>query len=124
MTGLLAIARNAFVEMVRQPIYGVLIFLTFVVLVLDLPLSSWTMGDELAQYQRTDQKMLVNMGLSTLLLSGLFVSAFGAAGVVSREIRDRTILTVVAKPVPRAVVVLGMLGYFVHAQWRVLRALR
>ncbi len=107
MTRLLAIARNAFVETVRQPVFGVLIFLTFVVLVLDVPLSSWTMGAEAAEYKRTDQQLLVNLGLSTLLVSGLLVSAFGAAGVVSREIRDRTILTVVSKPLPRGLVVLG-----------------
>ena len=107
MTGLIAIARNAFVETVRQGVYAVLIFLTLAVLVLDVPLSSWTMGQEQAQYKKTDQQLLVNLGLSTLLLSGLFVSAFGAAGVVSREIRDRTILTVVSKPLSRALVVAG-----------------
>jgi len=107
MIRLLAIARNAFVETVRQPIFAVLIFLTLVVLVLDVPLSSWTMGAGKAEYKRTDQQMMVNLGLSTLLLSGLLVSAFSAAGVLSREIEDRTVLTVVSKPVPRAVLVLG-----------------
>lgn len=121
MRGLLAITRNAFVETTRQGVYGVLIFLTFAVLVLDVPLSSWTMGEETAQYKKTDQQLLVNLGLSTLLLSGLFISAFGAAGVVSREIQDRTILTVVSKPLPRAVVVggkfLGVAAAVMLAYW-------
>ncbi|KPK84911.1 MAG: hypothetical protein AMJ81_04555 [Phycisphaerae bacterium SM23_33] len=107
MNRLFAIARNAFFETIRQPIYGVLIFLTFLVLVLDVPLSGWTMGAGQAEYKKTDQQMLVNLGLSTLLVSGLLVSAFSAAGVLSREIEDRTVLTVVSKPVPRAVLVLG-----------------
>lgn len=121
MTRLLAIARNAFVEVIRQPIFGLIIVLTMAALVLDVPLSSWTMGGETAEYKKTDQQLLINLGLSTLLMSGLFVSAFGAAGVVSREIRDRTILTVVAKPLPRGTVVigkyLGVAGAVTAAYW-------
>ena len=107
MTRLLAIARNAFTETIRQPVYGVIILLTIVVLVLSIPLSGWTMGGGRSEYAKTDQQMLVNMGLSTLLLAGLFLSAFSAAGVVNREIDDRTILTVISKPVHRATLVLG-----------------
>ncbi len=102
-----AIARNAFIEAIRQPVYGVLILVAFAVLVLDLPLSAYTMGTGLADYQKTDQQMMVNLGLSTLLLSGLLIAAFSASGVLSREIEDKTILTVVSKPVPRLMVVLG-----------------
>ncbi len=107
MMQLLAIARNAFLEMVRQPIFGAMILVTFAVLIADVPLSSWTMGGETAQYKKTDHQLLVNLGMSTLLISGLLVAAFGASGVVSREIRDRTILTVVSKPLSRATVVIG-----------------
>ncbi|HET6429086.1 MAG TPA: ABC transporter permease [Phycisphaerae bacterium] len=107
MIRLLAIARNAFTETIRQPVYLVIILLTFVVLVLDIPLSVWTMGAGRADYLRTDQQMLVNMGLSTLLLAGLFISAFSAAGVVNREIENRTVLTVISKPVHRATLVAG-----------------
>jgi len=107
MTRLLAIARNAFTETIRQPVFLVIILLTFVVLVLDIPLSGWTMGAGRAEYVETDQKMLVNMGLSTLLLAGLFISAFSAAGVVNREIENRTVLTVISKPVHRATLVAG-----------------
>ncbi len=104
---LFAIARNAFIEAIRQPVYGVLLLVTFAVLVLDLPLSTYTMGTGIADYQKTDQQMMVNLGLSTLLISGLLISAFSASGVLSREIEDKTILTVVSKPVSRPMVVLG-----------------
>jgi hypothetical protein len=107
MMRLLAIARNAFVETIRQPIFHVLILVTYAMLALDLPLSGWTMGRGAAEYKETDQTMLVNLGLSSLLVTGLFLAAFAASGVVSREIEDRTILTVVAKPVSRATIVLG-----------------
>ncbi|MCK4624475.1 MAG: ABC transporter permease [Phycisphaerae bacterium] len=107
MIRLLAISRNAFVEAIRQPVYGVLVLVTFMVIVLDLSLSTYTMGTGIADYQKTDQQMMVNLGLSTLLVSGLLLAAFSASGVLSREIEDKTILTVVSKPVSRPTVVLG-----------------
>ncbi len=107
MIKLWAICRNTFMQTIRQPIYGVLILVTFAVLVLDLPLAGWTMGSE---YHETDQKMLVNLGLSTLMMSGLFISAFSASSVLSREIEDKTALTVIAKPVSRGLFVLGKFG--------------
>jgi len=107
MGKLFAIARNAFIETIRQPIYGVLILAAFGVLVLSLPLSGWTMGRGAAEYAQTDQQMMINLGLGTLLTTQLFIAAFSAAGVFSREIEDRTILTVVAKPVSRPMIVGG-----------------
>ena len=104
MIKLWAICRNTFVQTIRQPIYGVLVLVTFAILVMDLPLAGWTMG---ARYHETDQQMLVNLGLSTLVMSGLFISAFSASGVLSREIEDKTALTVIAKPVSRWLFVLG-----------------
>lgn len=103
----LAIARNAFLEAIRQPIFFVMILVTMSVLVLTVPMADYTMGRGDAAYAKTDQQWLIIMGLSTLLMSGLLVASFTAAGVVSREIEDRTILTVLSKPVSRPTVVVG-----------------
>ena len=73
MVKFVAICRNTFVQTIRQPIFGVLILITFAVLVLTLPLAGWTM-DPGGQFQRTDQKMLEVLGLSTLLVAGLLVA--------------------------------------------------
>ncbi len=99
-----SICQNTFLQTIRQPIYGVLIVVTFAVLVLSLPLTGWTVG---ADYHTTDQRMMENLGLSTLLVSGLLVAAFAASSALSREIRDRTALTVISKPVRRSTFVLG-----------------
>ncbi len=96
---LYTIARNTFVETIRQPIYGVILLATAVMLVLNVSLAAFTLGD--------DGKILLDLGLSTLLMSGLFLSVFSAAGVLSREIDNKTVLTVVSKPVSRTVFVLG-----------------
>ncbi len=107
MLGFWSITRNTFTQTVRQPIYGVIILATFGMLVLNVPLSGWTIGTLTVDYHTTDQQMLESVGLSTLLLSGLLVAAFSASTAVGREIEDKTALTVISKPVARATFVLG-----------------
>jgi ABC-type transport system involved in multi-copper enzyme maturation permease subunit len=50
---------------------------------------------------------MVDLGLSTILLGGMFLAAFTSAGVISREIENRTILTVISKPIARPVFIIG-----------------
>lgn len=93
------VALNTFVETMRQPLYGVILLATTILLVLNVSLAGFTLDD--------DDKLLYDLGLSTLLLSGLFLAAFSAAGVLSREIENKTVLTVISKPVSRPVFILG-----------------
>ncbi|MCH7703534.1 MAG: hypothetical protein IIB61_00345 [Planctomycetes bacterium] len=96
---LIAIARVTFIETVRQPVYGVGLIATSLVLVLNVALSAFTFSD--------DNKLLLDIELSTLLLSGLFLAAFCATGVLTREIENKTVMTVVSKPVGRPLFLLG-----------------
>jgi len=93
------LARGTFLETIRQPIYAILLSVTAGLLILNVSLAGFTLED--------DNKLLLDLGLSTLLLSGLFLSAFSASGVVSREIENKTVLTVISKPVSRTVFILG-----------------
>lgn len=93
------IALNTFVETIRQPLYGVILLATAILLILNVSLAGFTLDD--------DDKLLLDLGLSTLLLSGLFLSVFSAAGVLTREIDNKTVLTVISKPVGRPVFILG-----------------
>ncbi|MEM1211873.1 MAG: ABC transporter permease subunit [Planctomycetota bacterium] len=97
------ITRNTFTEAIRQPIYVVLILAGALMLILNPFLAAYSM--EPGKFG--DNKMLVDMGLSTLFIVGLLLAAFSATGVMSAEIESRTVLTVVSKPVPRPLVVLG-----------------
>lgn len=99
VTKLWGIALNSLTETVRQPIYGVLLLATVFLLVLNVGLAGYTFDD--------DNKLLKDLSLSTMLLCGLFLAAFSAAGVLSREIENKTVLTVVSKPVGRPVFILG-----------------
>ena len=107
MTCFLSIGRTTFLQTIRQPIFFVLILASFAVLVLSVALTGWTMGGD---YHKTDQRMLEAMGLATLLVFGLLISAFSASAALAREIEDRTAMTVISKPVSRATFVLGKFG--------------
>src|SRR3990172_3274339 len=102
-----ALALNTFVETLRQPIYGVILLATAGMLILNVSLAGFTLDD--------DDKLLLDLGLSTLLLSGLFLSAFSAAGVLSREIENKTVLTVISKPISRPLFILGKFAGLVSA---------
>lgn len=105
MFKLLAIARNTFLQSVRQPVFGLVVLTTLGSLAIAPAITGWTLDD--------DDKLLRDLVLSTLLLQGLFLSALGASTVVSGEIEDKTVLTVAAKPVPRFFFILGkFLGVF------------
>lgn len=96
---LLAIARVTFAESIRQPVVAVIAVAGVILLVLANPLTTFTLED--------DQRMLVEVGISTVFLAGLLLAALVATGVLTREIENRTVLTVVSKPVDRPVLLLG-----------------
>ena len=106
MTRLFAIARNAFVETIRQPIYGVLILVTIAVLVLDTFMSSgYTMGRGSGEYAATDQQMMINLGLSTLLVSGALIVLLAVRGGLAG----------VALGVTLGNVVMGVVWFGIHS---------
>jgi ABC-type transport system involved in multi-copper enzyme maturation permease subunit len=96
---LLGIFRNTFFESIRQPIALVVLAITTLALILANPLSAFTM--------ESDQRMLIDMGLATVFLCGGLLASFIATGVLTREIENKTALTVVSKPVGRPMFVIG-----------------
>lgn len=98
---LYAIARNTFVETIRQPIYGVLLAVTAGLIILSPSLAAFSLESG------GDQKVMKDVCLATLLLFGLLASVFSATAVMTREITDQTVLTVVSKPVSRPVFLVG-----------------
>ena len=96
------IAANTFTEAIRQPIFGVVVLVGALGLVLNVSLAAYSM-----EPGEGDNKMLIDLGLSTVFLSGLILAAFSATSAVSDEIESKTALTVVSKPVPRPLFVLG-----------------
>lgn len=104
---LIAITRNAFVESVRQPIYPTMLLLAGVLQLF----NTWSTGFSM-EYTTTsevvkDNKLLLDIGLAGVFVFGTLLAAFTATAVLSREIEDKTVLTVVSKPISRPVVILG-----------------
>ena len=88
------IAVNAFMELIRQPIFlllmtGSVLFEIF----LAVPYY-FEFGDEM--------KLVKTSALAVMLLSGLFGAVLSASASLAREIRSGTALTVLSKPVGRA----------------------
>jgi ABC-type transport system involved in multi-copper enzyme maturation permease subunit len=88
------IAVNAFMELIRQPVFlllmtGSVLFEIF----LAVPYY-FAFGDE--------PKLVENSVLAVMLLSGLFGAVLSASSSLAREIRSGTALAVLSKPVGRA----------------------
>lgn len=101
------IARNTFVESVRQPIYLIVLLLAGALQVFSTWSTAYSMGYSDSAEVSKDNKLLLDIGLATVFVAGMLLAAFIATAVVSREIESKTVLTVVSKPISRASVVLG-----------------
>jgi ABC-type transport system involved in multi-copper enzyme maturation permease subunit len=96
---MLAIARNTFREAVRDRVlYNLVIF------VLVLTAAAIFIG-ELSGGQ--ERKIIVDLGLSAMLLFGVFISIFVGVGLVYKEIERRTIYAIFSKPVGRGEFLVG-----------------
>jgi ABC-type transport system involved in multi-copper enzyme maturation permease subunit len=99
MDKLFTIAKNTFIETLRQPIYAVIIIVALFLFFISPSLTMYTMSD--------DNKLLRELGLSTLFLTSLFIAIFSASGAVAEEIENKTITTVLTKPVQRPIFIIA-----------------
>lgn len=99
MRQFVTIAVNAFLELVRQPVYLLLLTCSagFIVFLSAVPYFGF--GD--------DPKLVKDMALAVTLLSGLLGAVLCAASSVAEEIRLGTALTVLSKPVSRTTFLLA-----------------
>jgi ABC-type transport system involved in multi-copper enzyme maturation permease subunit len=99
MRQFLSIAYNTFMELVRQPIFLLLMTSSsgFCVFIAAVPYFGF--GE--------DPKLVKDMSLALMLLSGLFGAVLCASSSVAQEIRLGTALTVLSKPVSRVTFLLG-----------------
>lgn len=104
---ILAIAKNTFIESLRQPVMFVLVIAGGIFQIFNTLLSAYSMGFTEETEVHGDDKMLLDMGLATVLVCATLLAAFLATSVISREIENKTALTVISKPVGRPLFVLG-----------------
>src|SRR5450432_4007150 len=87
------ILRHTFIEAVLQPIYSVVLALGATILLF------FTLGE--------DTKMFKAVGLDVVLLLVLISTLFATSKSIFEEIEDRTMLTLMSKPVYKWEVLLG-----------------
>jgi ABC-2 type transport system permease protein len=93
MRQFVTIAANAFMELIRQPVFLLLMTVSvFFEIFLAVPYY-FAFGDE--------PKLVENSVLGVMFLSGLFGAVLSASSSLAREIRTGTALAVLSKPVGR-----------------------
>lgn len=93
MRQFITISSNAFMELVRQPIFLILMTVSASFMAFISSVYYFGFGD--------DQKMVKDSAQAVMLLSGLFGAVLNASASVAQEIRSGTALAVLAKPVGR-----------------------
>jgi ABC-type transport system involved in multi-copper enzyme maturation permease subunit len=94
MRQFITIATNAFMELVRQPVFLLLMTCSAVFEIFLATPYYFAFGDE--------PKLVKNSTLAVMLLAGLFGAVLSASASLAREIRSGTALAVLSKPVGRA----------------------
>jgi ABC-type transport system involved in multi-copper enzyme maturation permease subunit len=87
------IAINAFMELVRQPVFLLLMTVSVLFEIFLAVPYYFAFGDE--------PKLIENSALAAMFLSGLFGAVLSASSSLAREIRTGTALAVLSKPVSR-----------------------
>src|SRR5712671_5591832 len=95
----LAIARNAFREAVRDRVLYNLVVFVLLLIAGAIFLGEISAGQE--------AKIIVDLGLSAILLFGVFIAIFVGVGLVYKEIERRTLYAILSKPIGRGEFLLG-----------------
>ena len=93
------IARHTFFEAIGQPIYSLLLTIGAASLLIFMFLPFFTLGE--------DTVMFKAVGIDVITLLVLLATLFATSKSIHEEIEDRTMLTLVSKPVSRLEVLIG-----------------
>src|SRR3954471_11888151 len=93
------ILRHTFLEAIVQPIYGLLLAIGGAILIIFGALPFFTLGE--------DTVMFKAVGLDIILLLVLIATLFATSKSIFEEIEDRTMLTLMSKPVQKWEVLVG-----------------
>src|SRR5229473_2172286 len=94
MRQFVTIAANAFMELIRQPVFLLLMTCSAVFEIFLATPYYFAFGDE--------PKLVKNSTLAAMLLAGLLGAVLSASASLAREIRSGTALAVLSKPIGRA----------------------
>jgi len=96
---IIAIAKNTFREAIRDKVLYSLLIFTVIVIAASVLLGQLTIGQ--------DQRVIKDMGLASMSLFGVLIATFVGTSLVYKEIRKKTIYTMISKPIHRYEFILG-----------------
>jgi Cu-processing system permease protein len=99
MKAILTIALNAFRETVRDKVLYNLVFFAIGLIGFSLFLGEWSVF--------VRDIVIKDFTLAVMSVAGLLMSVFVGIGLVQKEIQRKTVLTLLAKPIPRWHFILG-----------------
>lgn len=93
------IARMTFLEIMHERIFFVFVFLAVILIILSSLLGSLSFDEQ--------KKILADFGYLATQLSGMGISLFFGAYVISREVERQTCLLILSKPISRSEFIIG-----------------
>ncbi len=99
ITRILAVAQTTFRETIRNKILHNMLGFAVVMFGLAWVISSWSVGEP--------EKVITDLGLTITVLAGVVIAIFAGIVLVHGEVDRKTILPILAKPLPRWEYVLG-----------------
>jgi ABC-type transport system involved in multi-copper enzyme maturation permease subunit len=96
---IVVIARNVFLEVIRDRILYLMALFALLMLGATLLLPQVSAG--------AHQKIILDLGLAAMHLLSVIIAVFVGTGLVNKEIEKRTVLVLLAKPVSHGEVIVG-----------------
>lgn len=93
------ITRNSFFQIIREPIYIILLGVSFLFIGISPHLALFTFGEE--------EKFVRECSLAVIFMAGLLLAVFSADVCLSRELKRGNLLFLFAKPVKKASFILA-----------------
>ena len=101
MGTVIAIARNTFLETIRDRILNAILIFAVVLIGASILLGQLSAGQ--------DVKIIKDLGLAALGFFGVIIAVFVGTSLVHKELDKRTVFVVLTKPVPRSAFLVGKL---------------
>lgn len=95
----LVVAANVFREVIRDRVLYIIGFFALILIAAATLIPEIAAGNE--------DKIISDIGLATMNLSGLVVTVFVGTALINKEIEKRTVYVLIAKPVSRAEFIVG-----------------
>jgi ABC-type transport system involved in multi-copper enzyme maturation permease subunit len=99
LSRVMVIARNVFLEVIRDRILYLIALFALLMVAASLLLPPVSAG--------TEDKIILDLGLVAIHLLSIIIAVFVGTGLINKEIEKRTVLVLLAKPVSHAEFIVG-----------------